>query len=134
MINFYQRFIPYCSTILHPLTNLVQRKKKSITLGGALHAFQKGKASLVDFTKLAFIERLVYLLQQMHLTLELAQRLNRNLIHNTNPLCFSQPNFYRLRLDIALFVMNYWQSTWLLNTFDTYWKLEFLQSLLTINL
>lgn len=56
MINFYQRFIPYCSTILHPLTNLVQRKNKSITLGGALHAFQKGKASLVDFTKLAFIE------------------------------------------------------------------------------
>lgn len=57
MINFYRRFIPNCSTILSPLTNLIERKNKQIILEGeALRAFETAKIALIRFTKLSFIE------------------------------------------------------------------------------
>ena len=66
MINFYRRFIPNCSTILQPLTNLLQRKNRNISLEtDALHAFNAAKTALVNFTKLSYIKDD----QQMHLTL-----------------------------------------------------------------
>ena len=57
MINFYRRFIPKCSTILQPLTNLLQRKNRNISLEtDALHAFNAAKTALVNFTKLSYIK------------------------------------------------------------------------------
>ena len=57
MINFYRRIISNCSTILNPLTNLLQRKNKTITSKSKpLRAFRSTKTALVNFTKLAFIE------------------------------------------------------------------------------
>lgn len=56
MVNFYRRFIPNCSTILSPLTKLIERKNKPVTLEGeALQAFQSAKTALENFTKLSFI-------------------------------------------------------------------------------
>ena len=57
MINFYRWFIPNCLTISNPLTNLLQRKNKSITLESKpLQAFRSAKTALASFTKLTFIE------------------------------------------------------------------------------
>lgn len=57
MINFYRRFIPSCSRILTPLTNLIQRKNIAITLENeAMEAFKAAKTALGNFSKLAFIE------------------------------------------------------------------------------
>ena len=57
MINLYRRFISNCSTILNPLTNLLQRKNKSITLESKpQQAFDAAKSALANFTKLIFIE------------------------------------------------------------------------------
>ena len=57
MINFYRRFIPKCSTILQPLTNLLQRKNRNISLEtDALHTFNAAKTALVNFTKLSYIK------------------------------------------------------------------------------
>ena len=66
MINFYRRFIPNCSTILRPFTNLLLRKNRNISLEtNALHAFNAAKTALVNFTKLSYIKDD----PQMHLTL-----------------------------------------------------------------
>ena len=57
MINFYRRFIPNCSTILQPLTNIQQKKNRNISLEtDVLHAFNTAKAALVNFTKLSYIK------------------------------------------------------------------------------
>ena len=51
MINFYRLFIPNSSTILQPLTNLLQRKNRSILLEtDVLYAFNVAKTALVNFT------------------------------------------------------------------------------------
>ena len=49
MINFYGRFIPHCSTILQPLTNISLETD-------ALYAFNAAKTALVNFTKLSYIK------------------------------------------------------------------------------
>lgn len=57
MINFYRRFIPNCSNILTPLTDLLQKKNKTITLENeALDAFRAAKTALGNFSKLSFLE------------------------------------------------------------------------------
>ena len=57
MINLYRRFIPNCSTILQPLTNLPQRKNRNISLEtDALHAFNTAKTALVNFINLSYIK------------------------------------------------------------------------------
>ena len=57
MINFYRRFIPNCSTILQPLTNLLQMKNRNFSLEmDALHVFKAAKTALVNFTKLSYIK------------------------------------------------------------------------------
>lgn len=56
MISFYWQFILNCSTILQPLTHLLQRMNKGITLeGNALHAFHMAKTALANFTRLSYI-------------------------------------------------------------------------------
>ena len=57
MINFYRQFIPNCSTILQPLTNLLQSKNKNISLEtDALYAFSATKTVLVNFIKVSYIK------------------------------------------------------------------------------
>ena len=56
MVNFYQRFMPNCSTILLPQRNLQTKMNQGIMLeGNALYAFHTAKTALADFTKLSFI-------------------------------------------------------------------------------
>lgn len=56
MISFYRQFIPDCSTIFKPLTNLLQRMNKGITLEwDALHAFHMAKTALANFTSLSYV-------------------------------------------------------------------------------
>lgn len=55
-LNYYRRFIPNCSSILTPLTNIIQKKNKNITLPpDAVEAFNTAKSALADFTKLSYI-------------------------------------------------------------------------------
>ena len=55
-LNYYRRFIPNCSSILTPLTNIIQKKNKNITLPpDAVEAFNNAKSALADFTKLSYI-------------------------------------------------------------------------------
>ena len=59
LVNYYRRFIPGCSRILTPLTNMLQQQKnknaKIQIKGGALTAFHNAKKALADFTKLSYI-------------------------------------------------------------------------------
>ena len=59
LINYYRRFIPGCSRILTPLTNMLQNQKnknaKVLIEGEALTAFHNAKKALADFTKLSYI-------------------------------------------------------------------------------
>lgn len=59
LINYYRRFIPGCSQILIPLTDLLQQqhqKNSKITLEGeSLTAFHRAKDALANFTKLSYI-------------------------------------------------------------------------------
>ena len=59
LINFYRKFIPGCSRILTPLTNMLQQQKnknaKILIKGEALTAFHNAKKALADFIKLSYI-------------------------------------------------------------------------------
>ena len=59
LVNYYRRFIPGCSRILTPLTNMLQQQKnknaKIQIEGEALTAFHNAKKALADFTKLSYI-------------------------------------------------------------------------------
>ena len=59
LVNYYRRFIPGCSRILTPLTNMLQQQKnkdaKIQIEGEALTAFYNAKKALADFTKLSYI-------------------------------------------------------------------------------
>lgn len=59
LINYYRRFIPNCSQILIPLTDLLQRQKKkksNISLwDDTLKTFNQAKETLTNFTKLTYI-------------------------------------------------------------------------------
>ena len=59
LVNYYRRFIPGCSRILTPLTNMLQQQKnknaKIQIEGEALTAFHIAKKALADFTKLSYI-------------------------------------------------------------------------------
>ena len=59
LVNYYRRFIPGCSRISTPLTNMLQQqqnKNAKIQIEGeALTAFYNAKKALADFTKLYYI-------------------------------------------------------------------------------
>ena len=59
LVNYYRRFIPGCSRILTPFTNMLQQQQKNknakILVEEALTAFQNAKKALVDFTRLSYI-------------------------------------------------------------------------------
>ena len=59
LVNYYRRFIPGCSRILTPLSNMLQQQKNKNTKiqieGEALTAFHNAKKALADFTKLSYI-------------------------------------------------------------------------------
>ena len=59
LVNYYRRFIPGCSRILTPLTNMLQQQKnknaKIQIEGEALTSFHNAKKALADFTKLSYI-------------------------------------------------------------------------------
>ena len=58
LINHYRRFIPGCSRILNPLTNMLQQKNKNSKIlweGVPLTTFHNAKKALADFTKLSYI-------------------------------------------------------------------------------
>ena len=59
LVNYYRRFIPGCSRILTPLTNMLQQQKnknaKIQIEREALTAFHNAKKALADFTKLSYI-------------------------------------------------------------------------------
>lgn len=58
MVNYYRQFIPNCSQIFMPLTNLLrnQRKKNSIIVldNGELLAFNNAKEALINYIKLLY--------------------------------------------------------------------------------
>lgn len=59
MINYYRQFVPHCSKILLPLTDLLcnQKKKNSkiILSSRKLTAFNDAKEALISYTKLCYI-------------------------------------------------------------------------------
>ena len=56
MINFYRRFIPNCSAILQPLTDILEKKNRTISLeGNTLNAFKSAKDALANFTRLSYV-------------------------------------------------------------------------------
>lgn len=53
MINYYRRFIPNCSAILHPLTNLLRGSKKGVIFTPeAISAFESAKQAISNATAL----------------------------------------------------------------------------------
>ena len=113
MINFYRRFIPNCSTIIQPLTNLLQKKNRNISLEtDTLPAFNATKTTLVNFTKLHYIKDD----PQTHLTLTTDASdatLNANLLHSF------QSSFHQHREGTAPFHESCWPYTWQSNISDT---------------
>ena len=56
LVNYYRRFVPDCSRILTPLTNMMQQQKnKNTKIQIEGEAFHNAKKALADFTKLSYI-------------------------------------------------------------------------------
>ena len=57
LVNFYRRFVPHCSALLQPLTDLLRGNKRKLCLDeNALKAFNDIKQALVDATLLVHVD------------------------------------------------------------------------------
>lgn len=129
LVNYYRQFIPKCSQILVPLTDLLRgqgRRNTTIQLTDeTLAAFRKSREALVNFTKLSYVndDNSTHLSLTTDISSDAIEAMLHQHVHdNTEPISFFSVKLTLTQKHTALSPASCLQFTYLLKTSDAYWK------------